>query len=56
MILLPASWGSSVRCWTSPLLTFFASEDDLAVLIVAFHRLAPSRKRRLMGTLQQIQR
>jgi transcriptional regulator with XRE-family HTH domain len=39
-----------------PVAYFFASDDDLATVITAFHRLSQTQKRRLMGTLGSIQR
>ena len=35
-----------------PVAYFFASDDDLATLITAFHRLSVTRRRRLMSTLK----
>jgi transcriptional regulator with XRE-family HTH domain len=35
-----------------PIAYFFASDDDLALLITTFHRLPATRKRRLLATLK----
>jgi transcriptional regulator with XRE-family HTH domain len=32
-----------------PIAYFFASDDDLATLITAFHRLSPAQKRRVLA-------
>lgn len=37
-----------------PVAYFFADDDDLAVLITAYHRLSPSPRRRLLAFLAQL--
>lgn len=39
-----------------PVSYFFADDDDLADLITNFHRLSPTRKRRLIGLLRRTDR
>ncbi|WP_284322484.1 helix-turn-helix domain-containing protein [Dyella acidisoli] len=36
-----------------PIAYFFANEDDLADLIATYHRLSPTRKRRLIALLRR---